>query len=512
MFRFKLAFILSTLGILSYSQNDLDAIRYSRVGGGGSARFMSMGGAFGAVGADLSTAAYNPAGLGIFRKGEISFTAGFRATNNTGSIYKQSSSVFDLNVVFNNFGIAGAWKTANDPDSRHVIAFTNTQLQNFNNTTRMSGYTNSSSIAKDMLNLASPHNQSSNLTGNLNTMYEGLGYRAYLLDIDSATMKFFSFVDLKRTVKQTRDVVTSGRVNDLNFSYAYTYKDKFYFGGSMGLPQVRYESTTTHTEEDDRDSMRVNLNPDNSYTTTYVDDLPVIYNSRLGFKSLTYKEYFKTTGNGINLKMGGIVRVNDLLRVGLYYHTPTLYRMEDIYYNELTVTFDRNTSKPDYAKAPSNGGDFKYRMITPGKLSANVAFIIKKLAVIAMDYEVINYRNARLGSDNVSDFAGVNTAIKLKYKSGHNLRVGGELNLNPVMIRLGYNMQGSPFGDVFTGSFVRNTFSAGVGFRTKNSFYFDFVVYKTLSTENYYLFTTLDTMSKLKYNSTTFSATIGIKF
>ncbi len=511
MFRFRLVFILSSVSLLSFSQNDLDAIRYSLPGFGGSSRFISMGGAFGAVGADLTSAAYNPAGLGIFRKGELSFAAGFRATNNSGDIYKRSTSVFDLNIIFNNFGFAAAWKSANDPDSRHVIAFANTQLQNFSNSTRMTGYTNSSSIAKDMVNLAEQYKSpGNNITGNLNNNYEGLGFNTYLLD--TANNKFYSFVDLKRSVKQTRDIVTSGRVNDLNFSYAYAYQDKFYFGASIGVPQIKYESTTTHTEADDRDSMRVIINPDSSYSTTYIDGLPAVYYSKLGFKSLEYTEYFKTTGSGINLKLGGIVRVNDLLRVGLYYHTPTLYRLEDTYYNNMSVTFDKTPSAPVQLKVPENGGYYKYRIITPGKISLNAAFIIKKLAVIGIDYEMVNYRNARLSGENISDFEGVNSVIKAKYKAGHNVRVGGEVNLKPIMLRLGYNMQGSPFGGVFGGSFVKNTFSAGAGFRTKNNFYFDFVVYKSLSTENYYLFTTLNTKAKLKYNSTTFSATVGIKF
>lgn len=511
MLRIRLSIILVAAGLISFSQNDVDAIRYSRIGGGGTSRFMAMGGAFGAVGADVSTAAYNPAGLAVFRKSEISFTGGLRGYNNTGNIYNKSTSYSDLTPVFNNFGVAISFQ-AKDPDSRHTIAFTSTQLQSFNNSVRMSGYTNSNSIAKDMLNLASYYNQTSNMTGNLNPMYEGLGYNAYLLDIDSVNMKFFSFVDLKRSVKQTRDVVTNGRVNDVNLSYAYSYKDKLYLGASLGLPQVSYESTTTHTEEDDRDSMRVVIYPNDSIATTYIDNLPVVYRSRLGFKSLTYTEYFKTSGSGFNLKLGGIVRLNDIVRVGLYYHTPTIYNLTDTYYNDLTVNFDATGSTADYAKYPADGGTYSYKIITPSKISANAAFIIKKLAVIGIDYEMVNYRSAKLSSSNISDFAGVNSVIKNKYSAGHNLRIGGELNLNPWMLRAGYQMQGSPFGDVFNGPFVRNTFSAGFGFRTKGGFFFDVVVYKTLSSENYFLFTTMDTQAKLNYNSTTVSATIGIKF
>lgn len=513
MFRTKLIVLITCLGGFAYGQNENDALRYSRVTGGGTARFISMGGAFGAVGADLTSAAYNPAGLGVFRKGEMSFGAGFRSTNNSGELYNKSVNVFDVNLIYNNFGIAGAWKNKIDPDSRHVLAFTSTQLQNFSNSTRMSGYTNSSSLGKDMLNLASYYNGSANMTGNLNSMYEGLGYQAYLLDTINGA--FYSYEDPKRTVKQTRDLVTSGKVNDLNFSYAYSYKDKFYLGGSIGVPQVRYESTLTHTEFDDRDSMRIILTSSSTFSDTYVDPIPYLNNdyvNRLGFKSLEYTEYFKTTGTGVNLKLGGIVRANDMVRLGFYYHTPTVYNLQDSYYNSLAVTFDRSGSTPDFAQDPPDGGIYKYKIITPGKVSLSAAFVLEKKAVIGIDYEMVDYRKARLGGGAGSNFDDVNSYIKDHYQPGHNLRIGGEMNLNPLMLRVGYMMQGSPMGHVFVGPDVRNTLSAGFGFRTKSNFFFDFVVYKALSYQNYYMFSTMNTQARLKYNSTSLSATIGLKF
>jgi hypothetical protein len=511
MFRGYFFTLLIIFSISAFAQNDLDAIRYSRLGVGGTSRFVAMGGAFGALGADLSAASYNPAGLGLFRKGEISFSAGFRGTNNTGVLYNKNTSVADAAITFNNFGLAVALHPEKDPDSRHVLAFSNSQLVNFTNSTRMSAYTNSNSIGKDMLNLANQYQSHGNdITLNLNPSYEGLGFSTFLLD--TAYGQFYSLIDLKRSVKQTRDIVTSGRVNDINLSYAYALQDKFYFGASIGFPQVKYESTITHTEADDKDSMMVTFTSDSTYTDTYVDGLPVAYKSKLGFNSLTYEEYFKTTGSGINLKLGGIMRLSDMVRLGFYYHTPTFYNLQDAYYSSMSASFDKSPSKPVEWTEPENGGIFKYKIVTPSKISANVGLIFKKSGIIGVDYEYVNYRNAQLGSSNVSDFAGVNAVIKTKYSGGHNIRVGAEMNLNPIMVRVGYYMQGSPFGDIFSGSFVRNTFSIGAGFRTKSNFYFDFTASKTFSQEDYFLFTTLNTQGTLKYNSVQISATIGVKF
>ncbi|MDI1355500.1 MAG: hypothetical protein PSX36_11300 [bacterium] len=491
----------------AYAQNDLDAIRYSRPGIGGTSRVVAMGGAFGALGADLSCAAYNPAGLAVFRGGDISFSGGLKTTGNVGTLYNTTTSNPQAAFVFNNFGIVGAWPSQSDCLSRHILAFTNTQIQNFESAVSMSGYTNSNSIAKDMLNLA----QGKSLT-NLNNSYEGLGYDTYLLDYDSLGKKYFSFLDTKRTVKQTRDLVTTGRVNELNFSYAYTYKDRFYLGASLGLPQVRYESTMTHSEYDDKDSMRVVMTSDSTYNTTYVDGLPFVYASRLGFNEMTYTEYFKTTGSGVNLKLGGVVRVNDMLRIGAYYHTPTKYRLTDEYYNALSVSFDKNKTTPKKETYPAEGGVYSYRIITPARLGLNAGFIFQKKGLLAVDYEYVNYRKASLQGASAADFATANDVLQKKYSGSHNLKVGAELNLDPFKLRAGWAVNGSPFGNTFGGSLVRNTMSVGFGYKSAGGFYLDAVLAYTFSYEDYYLFSTLDAMAKLDYRSASFGVTTGFKF
>ena len=66
------AAFLTFTGVLA--QNVDDALRYSQVFYNGTARFMSMGGAFTALGADLSAIRLNPAGTGVFRSSEASLT------------------------------------------------------------------------------------------------------------------------------------------------------------------------------------------------------------------------------------------------------------------------------------------------------------------------------------------------------------------------------------------------------------------------------------------------------
>jgi long-subunit fatty acid transport protein len=227
---------------------------------------------------------------------------------------------------------------------------------------------------------------------------------------------------------------------------------------------------------------------------------------------MTYEEYFKTSGAGFNLKIGGIMRVNDGLRLGAYYHSPTYYKLTDQYYSSMSSTFDFNKGRPDELVYPEKGGTFSYKLNTPSRIGVNAAVIIQQLMVIGLDYEVVNYRNGFLKSSTVSDFAAVNDLIGKKYTTGHNIKAGLEVNFDPFKIRGGYSMNGSPFGDVASGDLVRNTVSLGAGYRTKNNFYFDIVWARTFSKEEYYLFNTLNTKADLNISTGMLGLTVGIKF
>ncbi len=505
MFKYIFYFFISLFYLGVTAQNDVDALRYSRNGVNGTSRFVAMGGAFGAIGADISCAANNPAGLGLFKSDNASYGFGLKTTGNKGTVNNTTSEVSGARFIFNNAGYAHAWLPEGNPNGRHVIAISNTQIQNFFGTSRLSSYTNNNSIAKDMLNKAGQTYP----TG-LNSGYEGLAFNTFILD--TVNNRYFSNVDLKRTVLQTRNIVTDGHVNEWNFSYAYSSKDKYYFGASIGVPRVTYSSTTTHSEADDKDSMQITRLSPGTFTSNYISGLPAYDTLLMGFNSLTYTEFFSTSGTGVNLKLGLVARINDDIRIGFHYHSPTLYSFTDVYYNSMSATYDRNKSNVLSIKDPPDGGYFSYKIITPSKIGVSSAFTINKICVIGLEYEYINYRNAQLSSANVSDFAGVNAIIKHKYSYATNVRMGVEFNVKPVMIRAGYNMQGSPFGSAFTGSFVRHTISLGLGVRSKAGWCLDLAWYKNFSSEDYYMFSTLAQKSVINYNNAQLALTVGYKW
>ena len=70
--------VFFTLSILflqdtSLAQNEVDVLRYSITQPTGSIRTMAMGGAFGALGADIASMGINPAGIGMYRRGDVSY-------------------------------------------------------------------------------------------------------------------------------------------------------------------------------------------------------------------------------------------------------------------------------------------------------------------------------------------------------------------------------------------------------------------------------------------------------
>ena len=76
-FELKLFLILILISSYDiYTQNISDALNYSSNSYQGTARFNSMGGAFGALGGDLSAIAVNPAGSAVLNDGYFSLSFG----------------------------------------------------------------------------------------------------------------------------------------------------------------------------------------------------------------------------------------------------------------------------------------------------------------------------------------------------------------------------------------------------------------------------------------------------
>lgn len=493
---------------LSFSQNDADALRYSQTGVGGTARFISMGGAFGALGGNTSCLSYNPAGIGIYRKGELNITPGVNFNSIKSTYNGTDTKDFTPSLVFNGFGIAGSWDSKQNDDVRHSLGLSLNQLQNFNSSTSISGRSKGSSIMSDIL-----QNAGNSSIANLDPSYSGMAYSTYLLD--TLNGQYYGFIDPKQDMAQSKTIIRSGKMNEMAIGYTYSYKDKLYLGGALGIPIVSYSHNSSYLESDDKDSLRIFKDATNTIHDTY--SYPVQYYNNLdntnllgGFESVNYREVYKTTGRGYNLKLGAIYRVNEFLRLGANYQTPTVLNLTDVYSYSMTTTFDGGDAIS--ASYPENGGVYKYKIITPMRYGGSIGFIYRKLFCVGIDYESVNYGQANITSAEPSYFSGVNKTISTKYSQTSNLRVGAEVNIQNVFVRAGYSMYGSPFGNTFSGKFTRTTYSGGIGFRNKN-WSLDMGIVKSMYNEDYFMYSSkFVSKTDLSISGTNFVFTVGCKF
>src|SRR5687767_5149023 len=87
------------------AQSDADALRYSLLQYGGTARYLGAGGAFSAIGGDFTTLSINPAGIGLYRGNEFTFTPALYQARTTASFFNQQSTDRRYNFHFSNVGL-----------------------------------------------------------------------------------------------------------------------------------------------------------------------------------------------------------------------------------------------------------------------------------------------------------------------------------------------------------------------------------------------------------------------
>ena len=111
----KKSFIIYLLlGIsAAYSQTYEDVLRYNSFYHDGSSRFNSMGGAFGALGGDLSSISINPAGSSVFLESEFGISINYKSQEIDNSFNSSLSSSKDDLISFNQAGFVLVYEIEN---------------------------------------------------------------------------------------------------------------------------------------------------------------------------------------------------------------------------------------------------------------------------------------------------------------------------------------------------------------------------------------------------------------
>jgi hypothetical protein len=442
-------------GGTAFAQTEVDALRYTQLGVAGSARTQGIGGAQTALGADVSNLSSNPAGLGMFRRSEISLTPAiqFSTTDtNTGSM-RQSNERNMLTIPQAGIIISNRKGDEDVSDWRGInFGIGVTRLNNFNEQLfyQNTAGEDQATIVEYFAERANNNGRTrSDLDSEFNSGFvtlEGLAYGAYLIDIeeDEATGEQFA-VPLFRAGAILEDelIQRRGAQNQIDIGAGTSFRDKIYLGASVGIISSRFtqESLYNETESD---------------ATTE-------------FTNLELRDEFTTRGTGVNLKVGIIARPTDALRIGASVQTPTAYTLTDTYQRSLYAFFDDGTTE----SASEIPGDISYRMTTPFRATGGVAVFLGKYGFITGDIEYVDYSNTRFeeddefGSGTSSFYSNLNNSISNTYQSAMNYRIGAEGRYEAFRFRAGYAHSGNPYRSSGLNGAI-NSFSLGAGVRLQN--------------------------------------------
>jgi len=449
-----------------------------------------MAGAFDAVGGDFSVLATNPAGIGLYRSTEVTFTPSLWI-NDAKSVYNNNISTDNnANVSIGNIGIIFAIKPHDKSNSGGLQNFNlgigfNHQ-NNFSSHVFMGGTNNSSSLMTSFVKELNNY-PGGITTGMINDSYPfdiGPAYMANLIVYDSASGKYWCDAP-NGGVFQTESISTSGSINEFDLSLGGNFNDKLYFGATFGIPTINY------TERD-------------HYTETRSDTAKVH-----NFRNLVYDQYLNTTGVGINLKVGLIYRPVHWLRIGATVHTPTYYgNMKDSWHSSFSSAFDSSQWNQERVYSPD--GYYEYSLSTPFRAIGGLAFTIGEYGLISGEYEYVNYGTASFHENGQADTA-VNKQIKNSFISPVNVRIGTEWRIQKFRIRGGFGYYGSPYkSGINTGEMM--VISGGVGYRAQH-YFVDLAYSWRQSKEDYYFYdATLVNPSHNTLTSNNISLTFGLRF
>lgn len=433
--------ILTVLSVISgvSAQNVDDALRYSQMFYGGTARFMSMGGAFTAVGGDISSLSQNPAGIGVFRSSE--FTISPQLFNiRTKSAFYGTNSDYLYNFNLNQAGVVSNLISNESGLISLNAGYSFNKTNNLNQTIRIQGINTNSSLADYWAD--------SNEGVNFHDLTDaaGIAYDAWVIDTitgsggSSFGTVYSNYGDNANVYGQNmrRLISYEGYTGEHALSIGGNYENKIFFGATLGINKIKYTSHYEHLE-----STSPGLPSD--------------------FLNFTYTDHFENTGTGYSIKAGAIIKPIEAVRIGVAFHSPTWYKIDEYYYEDISSNFTGG-GKYNFSVDPQR---YEYALATPFRILVGAAVQIKKLALISADYEFIDYGTARFSETGDGfDYSEKNLEIKNSLQPGHNIRLGGELRVEKLYLRGGYGMYGKAFTKGEDNEDLNyRALSLGVGFR-----------------------------------------------
>lgn len=465
----------------SWAQTEQDALRYSLFLPKGSSRSLGLSGAIGAIGADMSSASGNVAGLGLFRKSQISITTDLYVSAARSTYYGSTYSDNKVTAAIGNGGILYS-KPLADKKNPKGLQFMNllvayNKLADFNKRTYFQGRNDSTSFLQPWLQTLNG--------GTGSDFYENLGVASQLFLQDQATGQYFAFNAPwpNFTKNQEKSILGRGSLGELNLAGALNLANKLYMGLGVNVQFLNYRETAVFTESE-------------------------VQNDVTDFKNYSFEETFSTRGAGFNGRLGIIYRPVDLIRIGVSFQTPTAFTLTDRYQNKMTAVYDNDAN----VTAESPEGFYRYRMTTPLRVQGSLAFIFGKRAMLGMDYEYVPNKSLRFRDLNGSMLPIVQS-IPTLLQGGHNVKLGAEYKIGLLALRAG-GLYSSSITQVSSGNPVSLWgLSGGLGVRTGSGFFFDFAYQFLTTSSNFWPYSPFWVApARIRQQTHALSATWGFAF
>ena len=449
MKKLYITLLLCGASLMASAQGTFDVLKMSETQLNGTSRYMSMAGAFGALGGDVSAISQNPGGIGVYRKSDISVTMNL---NFLSSKTPGGDKLTNTKFWFNNVGYVGSMKIDSDFFKYFNWGFSFNRINSFQRRYQGGYNVNNSLTNKIAQNLTdgnwteedlSVDNYSGNIYYDSNAPWLGiLAYQSYLLNPNSDG-SLQGLATNGTTGSANYYVDEKGHTDEYNITLGGNFKNTVYWGINFGITDLDFDSYQYYGE--DLDNAMIYDYRFNDGSTT------------LGYAGYDFQSYQETRGTGYNFKMGVIVRPINQLRIGAAFHTPTYYDMKDLYKVQsgfdLQVNGDDNLFQGNTETGEEGYYDeYRYTIKTPWRFIGSLAVVPSSKGMISMDYEYVGANTMRCGDEGGCNYADTEQKIKDQLQASHILRVGAEYRATQnLSLRAGYSYQTSPVKDAVKG-------------------------------------------------------------
>jgi hypothetical protein len=487
-------------------QNAWDALRYSHLNYQGTARSMALGNAVTALGGDFGSIMLNPAASAVYPYSEITFTPSLSTQFSRVSYFGQETDDRYTRGGVSNVGYVGTLDLSNSTGLISLsFAAGYNKVQDFTMRTsvRMNDAVTSWLSPVATMTDGIPYTDLES-GDDYNPYYDSnaawrsiLAWDTYLLDpLPGTTDQYIGATENldgemivvggpldQRFIKESR-----GSMGEYLLNMGANIGNRFFAAYSLNFRNIYYRTYEKFTE--------TSQNPEHFET---------------GFSSFSHSYDQITTGIGFNMKFGIIAIPFKNMRLGASVTSPTWTSLTDEWQEYMTAEFlagNQSSSSPI--------GVFSYKVRTPWRFNAGLAYTFGTFGLISIDYEGVDYSTMKLATRNDRwAFEDENELIRYgsentRFLFANNIRAGLEIRIAQMAIRGGYSYYGSPERS-FEATHVA---SGGLGFRADQFFADMGASYRLGETEGFSLYDTGDdqihgqnTMSRFRL-----MFTVGLRF